>query len=188
VTTGHIKFQTIPYAGDSHDSAGRYILKLKDLDTLHAFFAQLSADPASTSKAGAAPTSKAPAPTVAPASVTVDVFNGSRTAGLAAGAASALRATGFQIGRTGNADASTYAHTEIRYAAGDQARAAAVAKAIPGATTAQSTDPKAGTVQLILGSDFTRVGQAVTRTAPASSAAATQGEDQRTAADTTCIN
>ena len=186
VTTGHIQFQTIPYVGDSSDSAGRYILKLKDLDTLHAFFAKLSADPA-TGQAAAAPTSAAPPATVAPGSVTVDVFNGSGTPGLAARAATALRATGYRIGATGNADAMTYTHTEIRYAAGDQALAATVAASFPGATTTQSTDPSQGTVQVVLGSDFTKVGQPVTASAPASTTTV-EGEDARTAADTTCIN
>ena len=58
VTAGHIQFQTIPYVGDSHDRAGRYILKLKDVDTLHAFFAQPVGRPGQR-PAAAAPTSTA---------------------------------------------------------------------------------------------------------------------------------
>jgi LCP family protein required for cell wall assembly len=197
VTAGKIQFQTLPYVGDSKDSAGRYILKLKDDDTLHAFFAQLSADPAPAgSKAAgstavgstaAAPTSAAPAATIAPAAVKVQVFNGSGTPGLAAGAAAALRDKGFRIGRTGNADATTYRHTEIRYAAGDQALAASVAASIPGASTTQSPNPSPGTVQVILGSDFTRIGTAVPAVAPTSTPAVS-GEDARTAANTNCVN
>jgi LCP family protein required for cell wall assembly len=192
VTAGKIQFQTLPYVGDSKDSAGRYILKLKDDDTLHAFFAQLSADPApagskATGSTAAAPTSAAPPATVAPAGVKVQVFNGSGTPGLAAGAAAALRDKGFRIGRTGNADATTYRHTEIRYAAGDQALAATVAASIPGAGLTQSPDPSAGTVQVILGSDFTKIGTAVPAVAPTSTPAVS-GEDARTAANTNCVN
>jgi hypothetical protein len=40
-------------------------------------------------------------------------------------------------------------------------------------------------VQLVLGSDFNGIGQAVTAQPVAP---ATQGENQRTAADTSCIN
>jgi len=188
VTTGHIQFQTLPYVGDGKDSAGRYILQLKDLDTLHAFFAQLSADPAPGGSAPAAPKPAAPPATVAPATVKVEVFNGSGTPGLAAGAAAALRDKGYRIGSTGNADATSYRHTEIRYAAGDQALAATVAASIPGARTIQSNAPSAGTVQVILGSDFTKVGEAVPAAAAPTSAPAVSGEDARTAADTTCIN
>ena len=43
----------------------------------------------------------------------------------------------------------------------------------------------AGTVQLVLGTDFNGIGHAVT-TRPATSSGA--GTDQRTAADTGCIN
>jgi hypothetical protein len=46
-------------------------------------------------------------------------------------------------------------------------------------------DATPGTVQLVLGSDFTAVGQPVTASEPPTT---TQGEDPRTAADTSCIN
>lgn len=199
LTAGRIQFQTIPYEGDSHDSAGHYILKLKDADTLHSFFANLSADPKSaagrrkaartTSTAATAPAAPAP---VAPSSVTVDVLNGSGTPGMAASAAGDLRTQGFVIGSTGNADATTYTHTEIRFAAGDEAKAAAVAAAFPGATTAVSAAAKSGTVRVVLGSTFTKVGRPVTASATSAASptapAAPQGEDARTAADTKCIN
>src|SRR3954470_20917092 len=72
VTPGSIDFQTVPYIGDDTDDQGRYILRLQDEDTLHTFFAQLSADPA----ASAAGTTTPAAPqTVAPGKVTVDVYN-----------------------------------------------------------------------------------------------------------------
>jgi hypothetical protein len=185
VTAGSIQFQTIPYVGDDKDDQGRYILRLKDADTLHAFFAQLSADPAQPA-AGDSTTPAAPA-TVAPGQVKVAVFNGSGTPGLAGKTATALQKAGFVVSSTGNADASTYTKTEIRYAAGDEALANTLLASVPGATLTASTDVAKGSVQLVLGSDFNGVGQAVTAT-PTSPAPATQGEDARTAADTSCIN
>jgi LCP family protein required for cell wall assembly len=186
VTPGSIDFQTIPYVGDDQDDAGRYILRLQDTNTLHTFFGQLSADPQS---AAAAPTPEAPK-TVAPADVSVEVYNGSGTPGLAASAATDLTQAGYQVSGTANADSSKYTTTEIRYAAGDEALAATLAGSIPGATSKQIDGATSGTVQLVLGSDFNGVGQAVTAPAPAPAGApaTTQGEDQRTAADTTCIN
>jgi LCP family protein required for cell wall assembly len=181
VTPGNIGFQTIPYVGDDEDDAGRYILRLEDEDTLHTFFAQLSAEP----QDAAAPTTEAPE-TVAPADVSVQVFNGSGIGGLAAQASTELTAAGFAVAGTGNADSSDYTTTEIRYAAGDEGLAATLAAALPGATQTVVDDATSGTVQLVLGSDFNGVGQAVT--APAAPAPTTSGEDQRTAADTTCIN
>ncbi|MCW2576462.1 MAG: Cell envelope-related function transcriptional attenuator common domain [Modestobacter sp.] len=183
VSAGSIDFQTVPYVGDDHDDAGRYILRLEDTNALHTFFAQLSAEPQATDTA--APTTDAPK-AVVPADVPVEVYNGSGTAGLAATAATELTAAGFPVSGTANADSMNYTTTEIRYAAGDEALAAALAAAIPGATVVAKDDVTSGTVQLVLGSDFNGVGQAVT--APAAPAPTTQGEDQRTAADTSCIN
>jgi LCP family protein required for cell wall assembly len=190
VTPGSIDFQTVPYIGDDKDSAGRYILRLQDTDKLHTFFAQLSADPQAPA---AAPTTAAPQ-TAAPADVSVEVYNGSGTSGLAGKAATALTSAGFKVTGTANADSQGYKTTEIRFAAGDDALAATLAAAIPGAVTKQVDNATTGTVQLVLGADFNGVGQAVTppapaaAAAPASTAATTQGEDQRTAADTSCIN
>jgi LCP family protein required for cell wall assembly len=192
VTAGSIQFQTMPYVGDDTDSQGRYILRLKDADTLHQFFAQLSADPA-PAQGSAAPSATPAAPATVPAAqVKVAVYNGSGTPGLAAAAATDLRAKGFTVPTTGNADSTSYTQTEIRYASGDQALANTVAAALPGATTKADPSATSGTVQLVLGANFTKVGTPVQAAAPAASSAAATGtvtgEDARTAADTTCIN
>jgi LCP family protein required for cell wall assembly len=180
VTAGSIEFQTIPYVGDDEDDQGRYILRLEDEQTLHAFFAELSADP----EVPATPTESAAPETVAPAEVSVAVYNGSGQPGLAATTASELQALGYTVASTGNADSTEYTATEIRYAAGDEALATTLAAAVPGATTAQADEVTSGTVELVLGSDFNGVGQPVT----APETTAVQGEDPRTAADTSCIN
>ena len=184
VSAGSIDFQTIPYVGDGEDDAGRYILQLQDEDTLHAFFATLSADAVTPTDA---PTSTTPAEPVDPSEVSVAVFNGSGVAGVAGTAADDLTGVGFTVASTGNADSTAYTATEIRYAAGDESLAATLASQIPGATTAQVDDVAAGTVQLVIGSDFNGIGAALS--APAATTAATvEGEDPRTAADVDCIN
>jgi LCP family protein required for cell wall assembly len=182
VTAGSIEFQTIPYVGTDTDNQGRSIIRLKDADTLHQFFSDLSAP-----KEGAPTTSAAPQ-TVAPAQVQVEVFNGSGTPGLAAQTQAGLEGAGFVVTGTGNADSSDYTRTEIRYAAGDEARATTLAKAIPGAKKKQSADATSGTVQLVLGSDFNGIGKAVTQQPAATTASSSAGADARTAADTSCIN
>jgi LCP family protein required for cell wall assembly len=181
VTPGSIDFQTVPYIGTSRDDQDRSIIQLEDEDTLHEFFAALSAEPVE-----AAPTTEA-AGTVAPADVTVEVYNGSGTSGLAGTAADELTSAGYVVSSTGNADSMDYTTTEIRYASGDEGLAATLAGAVPGAVSKQVDDATSGTVQLVLGSDFNGVGQAVTA-APAAAATTTEGEDPRTAADTGCIN
>ncbi|SET77667.1 LCP family protein [Geodermatophilus poikilotrophus] len=179
VTAGSIEFQTVPFVGDDEDEEGRYILRLEDEDALHDWFAELSAEP----ETPAAATPAAPA-TVAPLVVTVDVYNGSGTPGLAAEAAGALRTAGFAVGSTGNADSTDYTRTVVRHAAGDEALAATLAATLPGAVVEAGEDATSGTVELVLGSDFNGVGQAVTPPAPSEPV---QAEDARTAADTTCI-
>ena len=181
VTAGNIQFQTIPYVGDDQDDAGRYVLRLEDEETLHAFFAGLNADPA---KDEAAPTAEAPK-TVAPSDVPVAVYNGSGTPGLAASAKAGLETGGFPVTATGNADSMDYEHTEIRHAAGDEGLAATLAAAIPGAVTVVNDQVTTGSVELVLGSDFNGVGVAVDAPKPVEPVT---GEDPRTAADTTCIN
>lgn len=180
VTAGSIDFQTVPYIGDDTDDAGRYILRLQDEDALHQFFSDLSAEPAP-----AVPAEPTVPATVAPGEVSVAVFNGSGIAGEAATAAGQLEAAGFVVASTGNADSTEYTATEIRYAAGDETLANTLAASIPGATTAPVDDGTAGTVQLVLGSDFNGVGQALTTPEVV---APVEGEDARTADDTTCIN
>ena len=180
VTAGSIEFQTIPYVGTDRDAQDRSIIRLEDEDTLHEFFADLSAEP----EAPAESTPAAPE-TVAPSVVTVDVLNGSGASGLAAQAAGALETAGFAVGTTGNADSSGYDTTVVRYAAGDEALAATLAAAVPGAVVEENEDALSGTVQLVLGSDFNAVGQALDPTVPSEPV---EGEDARTAADTGCIN
>ncbi|HEY0125597.1 MAG TPA: LCP family protein, partial [Blastococcus sp.] len=181
VSAGSIDFQTIPYVGDDADEQGRYILRLEDEDELHAFFADLSAEP----EAQAAPTEAAAPETVTPAEVSVAVLNGSGVPGLASSTAAALTAEGYQVASTGNADNNQYTGTEIRHAAGDQALAGTLAASVPGATIAEAEEPVPGTLELVLGSNFNGVGQPVTAPEPVE---VVTGEDPRTAADTTCIN
>jgi len=181
VKPGEINFQTIPIAAETRDDRGLYIAELPDEATMHEFFRTLTAEPEKD-----APESAAPEKTVERSEVTVDVYNGSGIVGLAKSASEDLTAKGFGAGTTGNADSSSYTATEIRYAAGEEALANAVLEAVPGASLVESTEVPAGTVHLVLGSDFNGVGQKVDEVpAPATSSAAPK---PRTAADTDCIN
>jgi LCP family protein required for cell wall assembly len=181
VTAGSVEFQTIPYIGDDRDDQDRYILRLEDEEKLHEFFADLSAEPEPAQE----PTQAAAPETVAPSEVSVNVYNGSGVSGVAASAAAALQAQGFTVPETGNADNNEYTATGIRYAAGDQALANTLAAAIPGATVTESEEATPGIVELIIGSDFNGIGQALTAPEPTEPV---EGEDARTAADTGCIN
>ena len=68
-TLDSITFQTVPYVGDERLDGVGSIIRLEDVETLHAFFAQLSAEPEPAEQ-------PAPPATVDPATVRVEVLNG----------------------------------------------------------------------------------------------------------------
>jgi len=182
LAAGNVEFKTIPTAGTATRDGQSVVLL--DEDKLPAFFRSV-ADP---------PAAKAPVKLVPRNQVTVDVFNGTGRAGLASTTATALRAAGFGVGGTGNADRRDYARTEIRYDPAREAQARTLAAAIAGATLVE----RAGlgeSVQLVLGSGFAGVkgagsagsgGSGGSATTPA--AGGTDSTPTRTAADVGCIN
>ncbi|MGY1746352.1 LCP family protein [Blastococcus sp. SYSU D00695] len=181
VDLGNVVFQTVPYVGNERVDGAGDVVQLADEDTLHQFFAQLSADPAPPAEEE---TPAAPEP-VDPSTVSVEVLNGSGISGLAASAAGDLETAGFTVTGTGNADSNDLAQTTVRYATGDEAAAATVAAQVPGAVLQADDTATAGTVQLVLGEDFNGIGVATTaQPAPDEGT----GEDVRTADDQSCIN
>jgi LCP family protein required for cell wall assembly len=94
--------------------------------------------------------------TTSPSKVKVEVLNGSGMAYLASQAAAGLTSRGFDV--TGTGDASSFAYTKsvIVYAsAADIAAVNTLKKEISDVTDLQDASLRPGTVELILGSDFT---------------------------------
>ena len=73
----------------------------------------------------------------------------------------------------------------MRHHSGDDAAAALVAAQVPGAAVTVDDSVPAGTVQLVIGGDYNGIGQPVTQETPTDGGPA---GDERTAADTGCIN
>jgi LCP family protein required for cell wall assembly len=189
VQLGNITFQTVPGLTDGTVDGWGAVLKLPSQQILTTFFSTLTAD-GGESSSGDAPATSAAAPgqTVSPSDVTVSVLNGSGVTGAAATAASALARAGFQASSGGNS--ASAATTAIGYRTGDDAVAAALAAEIPGAALAVDDGLSAGHLTLTLGKDFTAVGEAVAA-APTTDPAAVPGayaNEERTAADTSCIH
>jgi len=91
-----------------------------------------------------------------PSRVNVQVLNGTPTTGLAEQTATALQQRGFNLVGTGNADATTYTQNVIQYASPSDLAAVTTLEGELTKVTAQlvpSLQP--GTVNLVLGSDFT---------------------------------
>jgi len=116
--------------------------------------------PASTQKtAGQASGDKSAAATPAPSTVTVDVYNGSITPGLAADVSQALGALGYKAGTVANAStqAQTVASgTQVFYGAGTSANAASIATKF-GTTAQPLASLPVGQVEVLLGSTVTKV-------------------------------
>ncbi len=103
-------------------------------------------------KAAATATSK---PTVSPAKVSVQVLNGSGVNGAAGSAATALAAKGFIVTGTGPAANYSYTSTTIQYSSAAQLPEVNTLKAALGsAVTQKDTALGAGSVTLILGSNY----------------------------------
>jgi hypothetical protein len=176
VQPGSITFQTIPGLTEANID-GADVLRPPGQKEVNAFFATLTATPAPAS-----PPATPSAPAVSPSEVSVSVLNGSGVPGAAATAATALTTAGFEASSGGNATRTDT--TTIGHRSGDEAAAALVAAQVPGAAVVVDDSVPAGTVQLVLGSDYNGVGQAVTAQAPT----ATDLSNERTATDTSCIN
>ncbi|EFC79879.1 LCP family protein [Parafrankia sp. EUN1f] len=87
------------------------------------------------------------------AAMTVQVFNGTTIAGLAAGAVDELTAKGYQATNSGNTtDSSNYVTSRVRYGAGMQDAATALQALVPGARL--ESDASITGLQLILGTSF----------------------------------
>jgi LCP family protein required for cell wall assembly len=94
--------------------------------------------------------------TVSPSQVKVKILNGSGVAGIASQAATGLTSRGFDVTGTGNAASFAYTDSVIEYAsAADLAMVNTLKKELSNVTDLRDTSLTPGTVELILGSDFT---------------------------------
>jgi hypothetical protein len=94
--------------------------------------------------------------TTSPSDVRVEVLNGSGVTGMAGQAAAGLTRRGFDVTGTGDAASSSYTSSVIEYAsAADLTMVNTLKKELDHVTERQDASLTPGTVELILGSDFT---------------------------------
>ncbi|TSD96567.1 LytR family transcriptional regulator [Skermania sp. ID1734] len=158
VDAGAVTFLTVPTAGTNE--WGNEIPRPDDIDAI--FAAIINDDPLPGEERKAEPkptTAKPPTPAtsaqkaVDPASVTVQVSNGSGVTGAAASTANALGSYGYQIYSVGNYPSSSN-DTVIRYSAGHAPEAATVAASVPGAKL-KEVSGLGSIVEVVIGADFT---------------------------------
>lgn len=113
--------------------------------------------------------------TTSPANVKVEVLNGSGVTQIASEAAAGLTSRGFDVTGTGDAPSFAYTNSVIEYSStADMAAVNTLKKELTNVTSLRVASLTPGTVDLILGSDFTGL-------APESSTPATQVTPQASA-------
>jgi LCP family protein required for cell wall assembly len=159
MSQGNLTFQTIPNNGPQliYPDGIETSVVVVNTAAMPAFVRQLEGKSADPALAGA----KA----AAPASVTVDVLNGTSTPGLANRNAQQLRTLGFRVNTIDSTDAAPV--TTVEYPNGSQSQAKAVAAAVKGAKLVLTTSVSRAT--LVLGSNGVQVNGLVVA-APAAAA------------------
>ena len=112
--------------------------------------------------------------TTSPANVKVEVLNGSGVSHIASEAAAGLTSRGFDVTGTGDAPSFAYTNSVIEYSsAADMAAVNTLKKELTNVTSLRVASLTPGTVDLILGSDFTGLAPApATQVTPQASATA----------------
>jgi LCP family protein required for cell wall assembly len=125
-------------------------------------------------------TSSSPAPSsggaqvlTSPAKVKVEVLNGSGTAELASQAAASLTSRGFDVTGTGDAASFAYTNSVIEYAsAADMAEVNTLKQELSNVTDLKDASLTPGTVELILGSNYSGLKSVPPPSSPSPAAAA----------------
>jgi LCP family protein required for cell wall assembly len=167
----NLKFYTAPIVG--YETIDGQDANQIDIPTIQAAIkAKFTAPAPSAGQAAASKPAKKAAPIPAASTVTVDVYNGGSTAGLAGHVSAALVAKGYRAGAVTDASAQSQTvktGTEVFYGAGASANAARIAGYF-GTTAAALGSLPAGHVEVLLGRGSAIVPASL---APAASPAAT---------------
>jgi LCP family protein required for cell wall assembly len=124
---------------------------------------------------GPTPTGGAQVLTTSPGNVKVEVLNGSGASQVASAAAAGLTSRGFNVTGTGDAPNFTYTKSVIEYStAADMPAVNTLMKELTNVTSRQVPSLAPGTIDLILGSDFT----GLVRRNPQATATPTTGASQ----------
>jgi LCP family protein required for cell wall assembly len=163
LTTGHITFATLPNNGPQTIYPDGVLTSIVQVNgaAIPGFIRTLEGKAADPALAGAV--------AAAPATVTLDVLNGTGIVGLAARNATALRALHFKVNTVDSADSTTA--TTVEYPKGAQAQAKAVAAAVKGAKLVLTTG--VARVTLILGNNGIQANGIVATTTTATTARTT---------------
>ncbi len=165
LTGRHIVFDTLPFANQVNDmplNGSAQDVNIINVPYLHNYVRNAFYPPSVTpvtEKTAAKASTKKTASIPAPSTVTVDVYNGSGTPGLAGEVSQALTAIGYKAGAVANASQQSQtleSATQVFYGDGASANAASIAAKF-GAKATALTSLSAGHVEVLLGSTVTEV-------------------------------
>ncbi len=169
---GGLTFTTLPWDGPAtRDGQSVLLVKQPDADQVFSILKGETPAPTPTSTTEAATANgsgSSGSSGVRPVDVRVLVLNGSGVQGAAGEASQALTQLGFPSGGLGNDSRGTVTKTEIRYRPGQEAKAALVGQAVPGATLVADSSLAGTDVVLVVGKSFPGVAKSLT---PATTAA-----------------
>jgi LCP family protein required for cell wall assembly len=179
----NLKFYTLPIVGYADIDLNGSMQDVNDISV--SYIQQVvnkAFNPPPPVKAPAKSPAKKAAPIPAASTVTVDVYNGGSTEGLAGSVSQALVSLGYKAGAVADASAQSQTvatGTEVFYGAGASANAAKIATDFAATAKALASLP-AGHVEVLLGTGSTVVPAALTPTSsptpsPSSSSAANNG-------------
>jgi LCP family protein required for cell wall assembly len=171
LTGKNLKFYTLPISGYADVELNGSMQDVNDIDVsyIQQVVNKAFNPPAATPAAKGAVTKKA-APIPAASTVTVDVYNGGSTAGLAGSVSQALVSLGYKAGAVADASAQSQTPgtgTAVFYGAGASANAGKLATDFGGTVKALASLP-AQHVEVLLGTGSTVVPAALTPTSTAS--------------------
>jgi LCP family protein required for cell wall assembly len=182
LTGKNLQFFTAPIVG--YATIGGQAVNQIDVATIQAAIKDKFTAPVPAAQAASSATSSAKAALVPPAStVTVDVYNGGMTPGLATGISEALVAKGYKAGAVTNATAQSQvatAGTQVFYGAGTSANATKIADYF-GATAAALASLPAGHVEVLLGTGATVVPATLSPSMAASASSAVSASSSASA-------
>ena len=182
----NLKFYTLPIAGYSDIELNGSMQDVNDIDVsyIQQVVSKAFNPPPAATASGKSAVKKKAAPIPAASTVTVDVYNGGSTAGLAGSVSQALVSLGYKAGAVNDASAQSQTPvtgTEVFYGAGASANAAKIATDFSATAKALASLP-AQHVEVLLGTGATVVPAGLTPTStsspsPAASASAAAAAD-----------
>jgi LCP family protein required for cell wall assembly len=187
LTGKNLKFYTLPIAGYADVELNGSMQDVNDIDTsyIQQVVTKAFNPPAPATTSGKSTPTKKAAPIPAASTVTVDVYNGGSTAGLAGSVSQALVSLGYKAGAVADASAQSQTPvtgTEVFYGAGASANAAKIATDFGGTAKALASLP-AQHVEVLLGTGSTVVPAGLTPTSASSPSPSPSASASAAAAD-----